>query len=559
MAEKIISHLETARSRIEEKFSEAGTFLQDALTLINQQLEVLGNLTTVLDPESILGATQDLMSVAQCLYDLPQDLDARGSRLRTLRREGQALRPQINEIYGLLRYLRAFALNVKITAAGMGDDAQQFSSFSQEMGTRIDHGDKQIRAFIADLSALDLQIDTALKSEAALHGQVQAMLPQVPQRLSNDASSMRDYNKRVADATQRIAALAKDVQMSVLTALSSLQIGDTVRQRIEHVQTGLAALQTLMDRMHEQGIPEDCRQRLRSHVESLLTAQLADTAETFDAEAARMMDLMTQIADGTNKLVLAFDIEHGDDNSLRGLEQSVAQAFLLVEGMDRAAEQANAVQTATGNAVRDLLERVGGVREVKDEVQYMALNTSLRCVHIGETGRPLQVVANELSTYSKMLDAAAMTTLKGVERLAEKAAQEEPNASRSNQAQKLEGAAQRLRKAADVVEIDLRQAITQGQSLVGKLGSATEKLNFKATLVDIVYESASLLGAECKQDVNVADISAPLAEILGMIDKSYTMARERQVHAQFLPEGHTAIAFEETPKSDSDDDFEMFG
>ena len=48
-------------------------------------------------------------------------------------------------------------------------------------------------------------------------------------------------------------------------------------------------------------------------------------------------------------------------------------------------------------------------------------------------------------------------------------------------------------------------------------------------------------------------------EILGMIDKSYTMARERQVHAQFLPEGHTAIAFEETPKSDSDDDFEMFG
>lgn len=556
MVDQIISHLESARGQIEGKFSEAGTFLKDALNLIEQQLQVLGNLQVALDPQAVSEATEDLLGTAESLYSLPAILNARAERVRVLRRQEQTLRPQVNEIFGLLRYLRTFAFNVKITAAGMGADSDKFSSFSEEMSNRIDHGDKQIRAFVSDLDQLAKRFDASFKSELELHKLVQGMLPQVPQCLSHDANSMRAYNERVSSTTRSIAAMAKEVQMSVLTALSTLQVGDSVRQRIEHVQDGLVALQALLVRLEQDGVSEEQRTRLSSHVKAMLTAQLADTAETFDAEAARIVDLMDQIADKANKLVIAFDIEHGEDNSLRGLEQSIAQAQFVVESMDRAAERAGEVQLATELSIKDLLERVGGVREVKDEVQYMALNTSLRCVHIGEIGRPLQVVANELSAYAKLLDVAAVSTLKGVEDLAASSAEARSTLA-SGGAQKLQGAAQRLRIAADVVEIDLKQAIAKGQDLVRKLGTAVEKLNFKEHLVDIVYQSASLLGQDSCMEEKVEDISGPLAEIMGKIGKTYTMARERQLHAQFEPGSDGK--WEEEAAAAPEDEFEMFG
>jgi hypothetical protein len=556
MAHTLIAQLESARSQIEDKFSRAGTFLQDALALIEQQLKVLGSLSKALDPEAIGSATQDLFATAESLHALPDEIQARSNRMRGLTRDVQALRPQINEICGLLRYLRAFAFNVKITAAGMGEEAAQFSSFSHEMGTRIDQGDKQIRVFAENLEALNHQIVGALQIETALDTQVRSMLPQVPQRLSADASAMREYNLRVSDATKRITQLAREVQMHVLTALSSLQIGDTVRQRIEHVQSGLEALDALVERLSAEGAAGDQCERLASHVRAMLAAQLTDTAEIFDAEIKRMMDLMAQIAEGTNNLVLALDLEQGDGNSLRGLEQSVAQAFVLVEGMERAAEQADTVQVATGKAVQELLARVGSVQEVKDEVQYMALNTSLRCVHIGEIGRPLQVVATELSTYSKHLEASAASTMKGVERLAATAQQGGSSSHALGGKQKLQAATMRLREAADVVEVDLREAVTQGQALVGKLANAAEKLNFKAEMVDIVYQAASNLGNEGSFEANLDEIATPLAEIMGKLAKTYTMARERQVHAEFAPGG---MGIEDVTETEENEDaFEMF-
>ncbi|MDX2201573.1 MAG: hypothetical protein NW223_02400 [Hyphomicrobiaceae bacterium] len=555
MAE-LISQLESARSQIEDKFSKAGTFFQDALALIEQQLKVLGSLTTALDPEAIGSATEDLFATAESLHALPGEIEARSLRMRELKRDVAALRPQIHEICGLLRYLRAFAFNVKITAAGMGEEAAQFSSFSQEMGTRIDQGDKQIREFMENLEVLDVQIEGALKIETALDTQVRSMLPQVPQCLSNDASAMRAYNLRVSDATRRISELAREVQMHVLTALSSLQIGDTVRQRIEHVQSGLQAVMELVERLKSEGAPEVQHERLASHVKAMLAAQLMDTAETFDAEIKRMMDMMAQIADGTNNLVLALDLEHGDGNSLRGLEQSVAQAFVLVEGMERATEQANGVQVATGKAVQELLARVGSVQEVKDEVQYMALNTSLRCVHIGEIGRPLQVVATELSTYSKHLEGAAASTMKGVERLAATAQQSGAGSSALGGKKKLEGAVVRLKGAADVVEVDLKEAITQGKALVGQLANAAEKLNFKAEMVDIIYNAAAALSRESSFQADLDEISTPLAEIMGKLARTYTMARERQVHAEFAPGGMGIEDVTET--QENEDAFEMF-
>lgn len=560
MREDIGDRLERARSQIECKFSEAGNFLQATLGLIERQLELLGNLNKVLGQDAVESATQQLLSTSRHLDSLPAALAGRDARLRDLKRNGQALRVQIKEVRGLLRYLRVFALNVKITAATIGSQTQQFESFSSEMGARIDHGEKQIDDFEADLQALERQIDAALQTEGVLASQACAMLPAVPASLSKDAVAIGCYHQRVSEMTSGVFALAKQIQMSVLNVLSALQIGDIARQRIEHVQTALATLAEVEARLCAAQAPEDARRRLDAYVCGMLAAQLTDTAEIFEAEATRVLAQMDSMASDTQRLLQMQQLEskQEQDGDLRSLEQSVAKALVLVTGMDKAAEGADLIQQSTSKAVHDLVARIGRLKDVKDDVQYMALNTTLRCVRIGDAGKPLQVVASELSLYAKMLEAAANGTLEALQTLAQTAAGSAGGSgTRSNARDELEASVARLRAAADVVEHDLGDATSQGRNLVSSLARAGEKLDFKEALVDVVYEAADALKERAGEvEADSCGIEEPLQEILDRVARTYTMARERAVHAEFTLPGTSPVVAE--PEPAVDDDIEMF-
>lgn len=560
MVDTTIAGLEAARSRIEEKFSEAGGFLQETLKRIDEQLDVLAELGKALDPQSVGSATQDLMATANALFGAPAILATREQRLQLLKRQGSDLRTNISEVQGLMRYLRAFAFNVKITAAGTGVQAEQFNSFAGEMGGRIDYGEKQIAEFWACLKALEHHIDTALDSEGKLVAEAKAVLPDVPQGLIADATSIEKFHARATESASTVRALAKRIQVCILSALSALQIGDTIRQRIEHVQNALASLSELDARLAEEATPPELRRHLESYVCAMLAAQLEDASEFFEAEAARMIELIGQIAVDTHELAesLNFDRAGDEEDGLRSLEQSVAKALLIVSGMEQAAERADELHAATSDAVQGLVQRVTSLREVKDDVQYMALNTSLRCVHIGEAGRPLQVVATELSIYAKRLEMAASTTMQSVEALALANSEERDAASAGASSRStLDSAVACLRAAADVVEKDLSLAMTKGKDLAARLGTAEQKLNFKAEFVDVIRRAAADLAKRAgDMPSDLSSIETPLGEIMAGIAKSYTMAREREVHAHFMPGDGTGA---ETAKAaDDDGDIEMF-
>ena len=361
MLDKIVENLESARSRIEAKFGEAGGFLQETLHRVEQQLDVLAELGKALDPQTVGSATADLRAAAEALFAVPANLEVRHTKLQALRRQGGDLRKNVSEIQGLLRYLRAFAFNVKITAAGMGAQSQQFSTFSSEMETRIDYGEKQIAQFCVSLTDLERYIDKALASEAKLSLEARSMLPAVPQGLVNDADAVDVFHARTAENAVNVRTLAQRIQKCILGALSTLQVGDNVRQRIEHVQAALASLTELDAKLAAEQVDAEQRRKLRSLVCAMLAAQLEDMSDVFATEATRMMDLMGQIAVDSHVMAetLEFGRHDGREGGLRSLEQSVAQALVLVNDMEEAARYADTLHNATSEAVQDLVERVG--------------------------------------------------------------------------------------------------------------------------------------------------------------------------------------------------------
>lgn len=537
-ADGIIGHLEQARSQIEVKFSRAGAVLEAALDLIGRQLESLASLNQALDGQAVDSATRDLTSTSNYLNALPASLSVRDARLRSLANSGNSLCARIGEMRGLLKYLVVFALNVKITAAERAEEASEFEVFAQEMRTRIEQGERELNDFEARLAGLDDQVRAALRLESGLESKAASMLPSVPNRLSGDADAILSYHKSISEVTAGVATLAQQIQLRVVNALSALQIGDITRQRVEHVQAGLAILGEIDQRMAAEGWTKESRSSLRRFTYALLAAQLADTAEAFDREAQVMVEHMAGIAGAAESLLNLQNADGSTDTNggdLRSLEKSVGDAVALIADMDQAAECADQIQKEASVAVDELVGRVSAIKSVKEDVQYMALNTTVRCARMGDVGKPLQVIAVELRLYAKKLESTTDETLRILQTLAQTSTErEEDDRGQVNVGSKLQDSLERIRAAADAAENNLASVRGQGKDVVQSLTIATEQLNFKAELGDVLNEAADILSAQAGDEAtDVTEIVGPLREVLEHMARSYTMARERDVHAAF--------------------------
>ncbi len=405
MSDTIIENLERSRCQIEGKFSRAGAVLESAVTLIAEQLEFLSHLNGLLDTEAIEGATRELTSAASELKALPSLLDVRGRRLRNLQRKSDELLAHVEEMRSLLKYLLVFALNVKITGADNALDAEKFDIFAQEMRTRIESGATEINDFEARVNGLLEQVRAALRLETDLGKEADAMLPTVPDHLSADAAAIGDHQKQISDMTTNAATLAQKIQLKVVNALSALQIGDISRQRIEHVQNGLLLLNRTDEQLDADGYSADARLRLGQHIYGLLAAQMTDTADGFRRDSYALLSNMTEIGKDALELLRLQQTQgtssSGNCRNLRSLEQSVADAITLVNDVEKAVASADQVRKATALAVDELADRVDAIKSVREDVQFMALNTTVSSSRMGDAGKPLQVIAVELRIYAK--------------------------------------------------------------------------------------------------------------------------------------------------------------
>jgi hypothetical protein len=102
-----------------------------------------------------------------------------------------------------LRYLRAFALNVKITAGSTMRSADEFAGFAESMRTQLDLGADQLDELAEQLTELSARLQDALTFEQALGGKYQTLIPAVPDRLAGDARAIQDHHTRIAEVAGR--------------------------------------------------------------------------------------------------------------------------------------------------------------------------------------------------------------------------------------------------------------------------------------------------------------------------------------------------------------------
>ncbi|SFK63214.1 hypothetical protein [Caulobacter sp. UNC279MFTsu5.1] len=558
---RIGARLEAARQVVEARFLEAGDVLSRAVDGVGALIAGLDAIRANLDAETVTATTGDLAQAAETLKSLPQSLDARRDRVGQLVTFSDDLADRIAEMRQHLAYLRVFAINIKITSGGIAAAGPEFAIFAQEIYDCIEMGGAQLDALNNDLTNLDQTLRGALAHEQNLARSCAALLPAVPDALTASAAAIADHHRRIAGVAVSVAALAREVQKKVGGGLAALQIGDITRQRIEHVQAGLRFL----DEAGEiAALAPEPRQRAQAFVQRLLGAQLAAMADDFHREVARIGHNVIGMAADAAELLRLRDLASGqadgaETNFLRDLEGNVGQALGLVGDMTAGERAAEAVSRSAAVSARELTERIAGIQDIRADVQMMALNTTLKCSRIGETGKPLGVIAVELRQHAIHLEKSAAQTTRSLEGLFEAAetlgqgdaGRQGEDGKAAAAATVLSGAVARIGKAGDGVDEALTAAARQGADVVDMLRRAAERFDFHKQIGSVLDTAANELLDRAGDDEIFADDVAPaLRPLLDRLARQYTMAQEREVHRALTESLGEAAA---TEVADEDD------
>lgn len=530
VAPDVTDQLETARAHVESRFSDAGERLAASLDMIGSLIEALDRLGLTLNVDSVSRTSNDLLSTAAALSVLPEGQKRRVAQLDQLKRASALLDADVDKMRTTLRYLRAFALNVKITAGSTIRGADEFAGFADRMCDQLDFGVSQLDELADELTRLRGQLDGALVFEQGLGGKYKQLIPAVPDKLATDAETLRVHHGRIAEVAASVGAIARDIQMKVGQALMAMQIGDITRQRIEHVQLGIrVAARTVA----EADLSPEARDRAERRILHMVADQMADIATDFEAEAAKVTQNLAGMARDTTQLMAVHGLS-GDGGDLRNLEISLGRAGQLVDDVTAAMSNAQRISGETVSAVEALAHRVDAIQKVKRDIQQMAINSSLRCNRLGDIGKPLSVIAIELSSHAGHLEDAADQTLGSLKALADLADSVSSEVPKDDQidAGRLTGVHEDLRRAADVVEKDLAGLGVQGEATARSLAQAADQLGLQEDLGDALHTAAVALAEAAGPVVDdLADIAGVVDAALTEIGRCYTMARERTIHA----------------------------
>jgi hypothetical protein len=316
------------------------------------------------------------------------------------------------------------------------------------------------------LGALHTELRAAGGNTGTLAQDFAAIIPAVPDQLAAGAQAMAAHRGRIAAATWQAAALARDVRKTTGRILGALQIGDISRQRVEHVQAGVALLQ-----LDDPAFSEDQKARMRPVLAALLAAQLQAALDDFSREVAAISAGLTGLAQDAAALMRLRDLASGGDeggsgSALKTLEGQVAAAAGKVADIEAAASLAQVTGRHAAAAARQLSDRLDAVQAMKADVFFMAMNTTLKSARLGDVGRPLSTIAVELRSHAEALDATAAHCVAALTVLSRAAAELAGDDIAEDEGARaaLLGAVAQIKRAGESTAKDLVTLATQGEA-----------------------------------------------------------------------------------------------
>jgi hypothetical protein len=552
--DRVLDEVSRASTLVEGAFVGIGGRLESSIGSLDTLTAAFKNLQQDLGSTEMVEATRSLSQVSRRIADLASEPNTSADVLARITGLTRDTAQRVTRMRKAVKAVDVLAVNAKIAAAHLSAGGEGFSSFADEITRAMQTAEENLDRFAGELARMSSNIEEAGHSQRELHTRQDQAIRVIPNQLARSVEAIADRRRRAERTAEQIQQMSLQIGQRVGGAVMGMQIGDTTRQRIEHAELALDLVCALLGRrsrialpadFDSTAVPEDAKARLFDGICALQAAQLVDTAQELDGQVGAIVDSLGELAADARDIARLGQETYASGGTQEGsflseLEQDVAQAGGLLESLRTTQAEVEQLMSAVLDTTRTLVGNINAIRSLEADIRLMGLNTTLRSSRLGNEGRALTVIAQELRACSNltaqeaeamMVDLDAMVAAASTTRGA--AAVDDKLQAVTEIADVMNASVAALSKLAQVLADALDLLSRESETVVAALERTAAEIKVNAEIGAILRKAAGALDALLDGRVPVKDVDTghPLLEAIAA---GYTMARERDIHARML-------------------------
>lgn len=511
---------------IEGAFLSAGQGLSQGLAGFRTLTETLAALGAELDGESTAATARDLGRMATRLRRVAERMPVDAAALGRLIEGNRGLRRRFDDLVGDMRMMVIVSRSARLEAVVSPEQRVSVEDFSRTIDQQIGAVQARLDGCAAEHDKLTALLEQGARGHRAFEeahgGRIEALAADLDAALLAVGDRRGDGLALMTQAATRARAIAASAGL----ALVSLQIGDTTRQRLEHVSVALERAEAVA--ADEPAVADLLR--------GLGEAQLRDTLATFAEEGAQLLDAFATLSGEVDALVAAGRATNGqgaEGGFMAAFRSRFDTARSVVAACDASRRVIESAIGGLGAMLETLDDTLQTLSRTSEELVIVAVNVGLKAARLGPEGRGLVTVAGELKRLSGQLAVQAEGLLATFEEVRQEAGRFTAGAEAE-----AAGAPSLATEAGAILD-----ALGRGDAQIAGALAGVERTgrDFDATMAELTQamsavvaetarlaEAADRIGAACTGDgVPEAAVRAVDALMLPL----YSMAQERDIHA----------------------------
>jgi hypothetical protein len=538
-----IASIEAVSSNIEATFAEVGGHLGRGHAMFNGLNDGLATLSLELSGTKIEGAAESLQTIATKLTGLSEVLTAESVLLKTIGADASQASTVIEPLIKHIESILIIARSARIEAASFDVGRESFFNFTQEAIGLAQAAKDSVQACKSERRRLCDAVSIAVNRQNAFQERYRRQLLSVSNALADGHSNMQAQQRESARLAELTGESAKKMADAVGAAIVSMQAGDSVRQRLEHICHGLGVasdvdVTTVSAATSGFGTVSSASPLVRH----LQAEHLQSTSSNFLEDIAGIDGSLEALSDEVSKTVSRGRVVSGDDGSgisfLSDVKQALNQASLLVEACENSRHSVDEALSVVNDTLGKFRMASSELSEVVVDIILIGMNAGLKAGHLGFRGRTFVVIAGELKVTADQISSGAKTLQPVLDRIEKSAAnlkrlrdESDPSAM-ARLEPVVVSAMTEIEAGNNKLEHLMRCLVAEGGEFGRMVAHARSLLKSLGEKVELLPETAHSLKSETTPPISSDEVTC-IAPLFDDLYTQYTMVSEREVHSSF--------------------------
>lgn len=559
LIKKSTAGIKTICSATESDFLNLGGELQSIYTESETLTQKVVAAISADQDQTIRGALAIIQSHAAAAL---KELNLRHSRLVSDMEGLQAiysdldnLNNQSNHFKTVAKNLKMVGLNISIESARNTESRDAFQILAEEI-TQLAQNVYSVAANVADDTAAVQQNLQSIQGDIAIRMQnLNDLISSAEITVNNALAEVEKLMQLTVEALDSIGLKSKKISEQVGHLVVGIQIHDNISQRVAHINTSFEEAIGYLRTSSDDELPVTDLKKYYGRAAGLNRIQVLqlkniidDVSEVEHTSTEALDKLLTSIEDVINpknidagNLDAICQIDSTDSrHPVAVLRRALEELILLFDKGFEDIDRLTAARRQTNQTIAHMGGYIDTVRDINFDIHLKALNAVIKSIRIGETGRAIQAIVNEM----KALAEKSNTTIQSVTDIMQDIASASDAMDQSDEkdlngtdtnSQLLRQGIEGFANACTTFRKNSRNALELGGQLQKKISHVRHGITFFDDLLSTFKRHhADLEKVEELLEPHAGDMTEDwIAEENRMIEQ-YTMQRERDAHLQML-------------------------